>query len=57
MITKQQLAQAWNTFSEKMAELRKRRQEIVVAYDKEKTREKIHGVYRKIAEMSKNSLC
>ena len=53
MITKQQLAQAWNTFSEKMAELRKRRQEIVVAYDKEKTREKIHGVYRKIAEMSK----
>lgn len=54
MITKQQLAQAWNTFSEKMAELRKRRQEIVVAYDKKKSQEKIQELYRKIVDISED---
>jgi septum formation topological specificity factor MinE len=51
MITKKQLAQAWNTFSEKMSELRKRRQEIVVAYDRQKSQEKIQQLYRKIVEI------
>lgn len=51
MITKQQLAQAWNTFSEKMAELRKRRQEIVVVYDKKKSQEKIQKLYTEIVKI------
>lgn len=51
MITKQQLAQAWNTFSEKMTELRKRRQEIMVVYDKKKSQERIQELYRKIVEI------
>ncbi len=51
MITKRQLTQAWNTFSQKMTELRKRRQEIVVAYDKKKSQEKIQQLYRKIVDI------
>ncbi len=51
MITKRQLAQAWNTFSEKMTALRKRRQEIVIAHDKKRLEEKMQQLYKKIVEI------
>ena len=51
MITKQQLQEAWNTFVKKMSELRKKRQDILVAYDEKKSKKQILEVYQKIVDV------